>query len=671
MNPEKHWHDIFELITDMVSLHDKDFRIVKANKPFLAAFNKTEEPVFGISCHQLVHKTDAPICNCPLSHSRESKATAIEEIFEPVLGRYLEVTCYPVVDEKGEFEGVLHFARDITERRRAEDALRRGETNYRLLVENIPQKIFLKDRDSVYISCNDNYARDLNIESSEITGKTDYDFYPRELAGKYRADDKRIMEKGDGEDIEEKYMQNGNEYFVHTVKTPIRDEQGKVFGILGVFSDITERKKSENRISRLNRLYSVLSKVNEAIVRAHDCKELFSRVCRIAVEDGLFKMAWIGLADQESRVIKPAASYGDTDGYLDGVTICSADVPAGKGPTGIAVSEGRCSICTDIEHDPRMFPWRDKALRHGLLSSAAFPIRAGSRVIGAFTVYAHEPQFFTDEEIHLLTSLTEDISFAIDSMANEEKRLAAEEALRLINEHLEQRIAARTADLEAANKELESFIYSISHDLRGPLRVISGFSQVVMKEVADKLDEKGKRYFSRILDETKKMGRLIDDLLNLSRVSRQEIKRSELDLSAIAASIADELCEFYSGRNVSVDIREGITVFADPGLIEIVLTNLLGNSWKFTAKTDHARIEFGTCVQEGRIIYYVRDNGAGFDQRYAEKMFWPFHRLHSEDAFEGTGIGLAIVDRIIRRHGGKVWAEGIEGKGATIYFSLT
>ena len=166
------------------------------------------------------------------------------------------------------------------------------------------------------------------------------------------------------------------------------------------------------------------------------------------------------------------------------------------------------------------------------------------------------------------------------------------------------------------------------------------------------------------------MSRLIDDLLNLSSISRQEIQRREVNVSEIAASIVAELREAHPGRSVEVDIKEGLTAFADRGLIEIVLSNLLGNAWKFTAKTEHARIEFGTIEQDGKIIYYVRDNGAGFDQKYAGKMFLPFHRLHSESAFEGTGIGLAIVDRIIRRHGGKVWAEGIEGKGATIYFSL-
>lgn len=231
-------------------------------------------------------------------------------------------------------------------------------------------------------------------------------------------------------------------------------------------------------------------------------------------------------------------------------------------------------------------------------------------------------------------------------------------------------LSAKNEKLEVANAELESFIYSVSHDLRAPLRHISGFADLVMQNTADKLDEKGKRYLSRIHAGTEKMSRLIDELLSLSRVSRQEIQRAEVDMSSLAESIVSDLREANSGRNVEVDIKRGLTVAADRGLIEVALSNLIGNAWKFTAKTEHARIELGSTQQDGKDIYYVRDNGAGFDQQYAGKMFWPFHRLHSESDFEGTGIGLAIVERIIRGHGGKVWAEGAEGKGATIYFSL-
>jgi PAS domain S-box-containing protein len=231
-------------------------------------------------------------------------------------------------------------------------------------------------------------------------------------------------------------------------------------------------------------------------------------------------------------------------------------------------------------------------------------------------------------------------------------------------------ISARNAELEAANNEMEAFIYSVSHDLRAPIRVISGFSSMLQSGATDRLAQKEQDYLSRISAGAEKMSRLIDDLLDLSRITRQDIEKSEIDLSEIAAKLAAVSRQDNPGRNIELIVREGMTAFADPQLIEIALNNLLGNAWKYTSKTESAVIEFGTMEQDGKTVYYIRDNGAGFDPAFKDKMFLPFHRLHASDQFEGTGIGLAIVERIIRRHGGMVWAEGAEGQGATIYFTL-
>ncbi len=185
-----------------------------------------------------------------------------------------------------------------------------------------------------------------------------------------------------------------------------------------------------------------------------------------------------------------------------------------------------------------------------------------------------------------------------------------------------------------------------------------------------KLDEKGQDYLNRILKGSVKSTQLIDDLLHLSKISRQELNRIDTDLSKRASKIVEQLREMNQSRNVEVVVQEGLAASVDPRLIELVLTNLLANAWKFTAKQEKARIEFGSIVKDGKTVYYVRDNGAGFDMTYADKMFWPFHRLHTEKEFEGTGIGLTIVERIVHRHGGKVWAEGKVGKGAIFYFTL-
>jgi signal transduction histidine kinase len=235
---------------------------------------------------------------------------------------------------------------------------------------------------------------------------------------------------------------------------------------------------------------------------------------------------------------------------------------------------------------------------------------------------------------------------------------------------LERRVEARTHDLAAANKELEAFSYSVSHDLRAPLRAIDGFSKALLSGYGSQLDEQGRHYLDRVRAGTQRMARLIDDLLGLARVSRRELVRQEVNLSEIADRVAAELATRPPSREVRVRVEADLTAEADPHLLTIVLENLMGNAWKFTAKREDACIEVGKLTDGAGAAFYVRDNGAGFDMAYADKLFGAFQRLHSDADFEGTGIGLATVQRIVNRHSGRIWAEGAVDKGATFYFTL-
>jgi PAS domain S-box-containing protein len=234
----------------------------------------------------------------------------------------------------------------------------------------------------------------------------------------------------------------------------------------------------------------------------------------------------------------------------------------------------------------------------------------------------------------------------------------------------EQEIAQRSAELEAANKELEAFCYSVSHDLRAPLRGIDGFSQALLEDYGDKLDRPAQDSLQRIRAATQRMGVLIDDLLNLSRYTRIEMQREPTDLSEIGREVAAALRESQPQREVEIVIAPELRGQGDPRLMHVVLDNLLGNSWKFTSKKAHARIEFGKTDSNGSSAFYVKDNGAGFDPAYAARLFGAFQRLHSAAEFPGTGVGLATVQRIIHRHGGRIWAESTVGQGATFYFTL-
>jgi light-regulated signal transduction histidine kinase (bacteriophytochrome) len=267
------------------------------------------------------------------------------------------------------------------------------------------------------------------------------------------------------------------------------------------------------------------------------------------------------------------------------------------------------------------------------------------------------------EDLHLLTLVGELLTSLM-------ARVRAELNLRQLNEDLEQRVAERTAQLEAANRELETFTYSVSHDLRAPLRAIDGYSKALWEDNGAQLNSSGKDYLDRLRAANLRMGELVDDLLQLSQLTRGEFHRGPVDLSQMVTQINANLQQQFPERQVTLRVEPGLVVQGDARLLQLALENLLGNAWKFTAKHPQGLIEFGETTKNGKRVYFIQDDGAGFDMNYAHKLFGAFQRLHDSHEFEGTGIGLATVQRIIRRHNGEVWAEGAVEHGAVIYFSV-
>jgi len=470
---------------------------------------------------------------------------------------------------------------------------------------------------------------------------------------------------------------------------------------------VEERKRVEEELRMSNRALTVLSECNQTLVRATDEGDLLHSACRILVKKGAYRLAWVGFAEQdEGKSVRPVAQMGYDEGYLDTLNITWADTERGRGPTGSAIRTGRPVVARYILTDSEFAPWREAALERGYASSIALPLMAGERAFGALNVYSSEPDTFSEQETGLLVELADDLAYGIMALRIREEHRRAEAELAKHREHLEELVEERTTQLRervaeteelnsamvnvmedlrssnveleamgrelmASNMELDAFSYSVSHDLRVPLRHIAGFVNLLKESTADSLDSTSQRHLAIISESAERMGHLIDDLLAFSRAGRVELHKTDLDLQVLIKEVVREEMEQAKGRDIAWEIEVLPEVHADRATLRQVLVNLIDNAVKYTRECEQAHIEIGTVPgEENQLVFFVRDNGVGFDMKYADKLFGVFQRLHSTEQFEGTGVGLANVRRIIHRHGGRTWAEGKVDEGATFYFSL-
>lgn len=433
---------------------------------------------------------------------------------------------------------------------------------------------------------------------------------------------------------------------------------------------IAELSASKSEIERLGRRHAVLSGINQAIVHMTNREELLEKACRVLVEQGGLALAWIGLVDAPTGHVIPAAWSGPGPDWFELAGPFDAR-RAARTPVEMALGAGRIYVCNDVAGEPLLAHVAGNLRQAGFRSVASCPVHVGADTVGAVTLYAAEPDFFDAAYSALVTDVAADISFALVHAEHEALRRHSEEELKHLNEDLEGRIQDRTRELMVANEELRTFSSSVSHDLRAPLSTISGFTSTVLARYAGKvLDEAGASSLKRVLAAAARMSQLTDDLLKLAQVSRHELARREVSLTELSLEVVSALREADRGRDVQITVQPGLRADADPGLVRIVLENLIGNSWKFTSRTPAASIEVGAQAQGGEAVYFVRDNGSGFDMQHASMLFTPFQRLHHPSEFEGTGIGLSIVSRIVAKHGGRVWADAKPGQGAVFRFTL-
>ncbi len=632
-------------------------------------------------------------------------------------------------NEAGQIEGVFAAARDITARKRTEAALRTSEERFRTLFEQSPEMIFLTTADGRIVDANPAGVQLFGYTREEMLlgGAARLFADPAARAAVVQA----IQEKGSLRSQEIRYRRADGSLLDALVSVSVIRAPDGTELFLGSLLDITGRKQAED-VERRASLYArrlieasldplvtispvgTITDVNHAteevtgVPRAEligsDFADYFTEPekaragYRQVLAEGQVRDYPLTIRHRNGRttdVLYHATVYRDESGAIQGVFAAARDVTERKRAEEAADAERRrfnsvqethpvyIVTLTQDYHLPfanRFFRDRFGEARGRHCYEYLFGRDTPCEICESFrALETHAPHAWEwhgpdgrDYSIYDYPFTDSDGSTKILEMGidvTDQKRAEAE--IRRLNIELEQRVVERTAELQAANQELEAFSYSVSHDLRAPLRGMDGFSQAVLEDYADKLDQHGVAYLNRIRAASQHMGNLIDGLLKMSRVTRGELRSERVNLGAVAAQVAEELRKGEPGRLVDWTIAPEAWVQGDPHLLRVVLENLLGNAWKFTGKHPRARIEFGsTAGPEGERVFFVRDDGAGFDTTYADKLFGAFQRLHGSADFEGTGIGLATVQRIIHRHGGRVWAEAAVERGACFYFTL-
>jgi signal transduction histidine kinase len=410
----------------------------------------------------------------------------------------------------------------------------------------------------------------------------------------------------------------------------------------------------------------MLGRVAERIVTA-----LHVTYCRIGlVQDGQPEG---GQPEDGAGCLTFRAAYPIRD--LAWEPAISRQLTLGETPVHRAVlATGRPQLVELDVREPTMSPEeRDAAWLRPATSVLLLPMCQGDTSIGLIQIgearrTGRSP--ITPEQIELAQAMAAQIGVAVTNAHLHQARVEAERAVRALNEQLEQRVRERTRELEAANQELEAFSYSVSHDLRAPLRAMDGFSRILLERHADGFTDDARGYLDRIRGSAQRMSQLIDDLLTFARMSRKPVARRTVDLADVVREVLAELSAERQNRPLVEEIRDLPICQADPTLMKQVYVNLLQNALKFTRRRNPAKIEIGAQTVDGEVVYYVKDNGAGFDMQYADKLFGVFQRLHRPTDFEGTGVGLAICQRIIHRHGGRIWAEAAPEQGAAFFFTI-
>lgn len=621
-------------------------------------------------------------------------------------------------DDRGQLTGFLGIARDITERKAFETALVESEAKFRHLVEGVNDLIWSSDRNGTLVYLSPQFQTLFGWEPSEWVGKQFIDLVHPDDRAFILQDYRENIEFGKTPNkVECRHLhRDGNYLWVRVSATLVKNSEGEAIGMQGILTDISDRKETERL---LKQQLATIEAAIEGIAILKDDKYISLNHSHLSLfgydrPEELVGKSWRQLYAPEeiNRIESEVFPLLARNGYWQGeATAIRKDGTTFAEGLSLTLTEDGLLICvcrdiTERKQAEAQLTRLNNALANAMEGISQLDI--SGRYIAVNQAYAkiggYEPEELLGQnwQVTVHRSDLPKLEAAYQTMLEKGKVEVEARGLKkdgslfykqlsmilTFNEQgerighycfmkditerkqAEEKLLQTAAQLEASNRELEAFAYSVSHDLRSPLRAIDGFSQALIEDYADRFEQDGLDYFERIRNNVQRMGMLIDDLLRLSRVSRSQMQYKSVNLSLLVGEIAQDLRQSEPQRQVEWTIAPDAIVSGDPTLMRVVLTNLLHNAWKFTSHHPIANIEFGVSKEEEKTIYFVRDNGAGFDMAYADKLFGVFQRLHNTNEFPGTGIGLATVQRAILRHGGQVWAQGAIERGAIFYFSL-
>jgi len=610
---------------------DADGNVVWVNETWREFSGLSVEASLGSGWKEALHEEDRD--RVAVAWERAIRSGQMFETMVRLRGtggrfRWFLARAATVPPRDGEATRWVGTAVDFTGWKETEEALRHEKALLRQVIDATPSLVFVKDREGRFVLLNQALARSYGTTVEELLGKTDADFNRTQAeVAHFLEDDRAVMDSRRVTTIPEEPVTgaDGETRWFSTIKAPLLNDDGTCDKVLGVARDITEHRRDLVALRESEeRLQTVVETLTEGLV----------------------------ISDLQGNLIHWNPAALEMHGY-ENMDECLRSLPSFS--ETYEFSEIGTGRVLGIEEWPLPRILRGERLRDHEL---------GLRRLdqGWMRYYSYSGA--------LVRSATGEM-LGVISITDITERRTAEEEVRRLNAELEKRVRQRTAQLQAAMEELESFSYSVSHDLRAPLRAIDGFARMLQDRHADRLDADGARLLSVVRDEARRMGRLIDELLAFSRLGRQPMEPAELDMTALAHDVFGELAAQESGRDIRFELEPLPPAHGTASMIRQVWVNLLSNALKFTRGRDVARIRVRSFAEGGAAVYEVSDNGAGFDMRYANKLFGVFERLHGADQFEGTGVGLALVHRIVRRHGGKIWAEGTVDAGAVFRFTLS